>query len=152
MTAAGQTLAFSLSAATLIWPVRSNSLVEADLNKQLIDAGAKLVRSLDKKGLSPDAAFWLYSSDNKAWRLFLVEAKLGEVGPKGVYRQKVIKELPEESQVLSLSDIGLLRSDAPFVQRLRTAFRKGRNVSGTRLMNNVVNGKLIEDAYIYRIA
>jgi len=106
------------------------------------------------KGLSPDAAFWLYSSDTKAWRLFLVEARLGEAGPKGVYRQiqKVMKELPEESQVLSLSDIGLLRSDAPFVQRLRTALRKGRNVSGTRLMNNVVNGKLIEDAYIYRIA
>jgi len=129
-------------------------MVEADLNKQLIEAGAKLVQSLDRKGLSPDAAFWLYSSDNKAWRLFLVEAKLGEAGPKGVYRQiqKVMKELPEESQVLSLSDIGLLRSDAPFVQRLRTAFRKGRNVPGTRLMNNVVNGKLIEDAYIYRIA
>jgi hypothetical protein len=129
-------------------------MVEADLNKQLIDAGAELVQSLDKKGLSPDAAFWLYSSDNKAWRLFLVEAKLGKAGPKGVYRQiqKVMKELPEESQVLSLSDIGLLRSDAPFVQRLRTAFRRGRNVSGMRLMNNVVNGKLIEDAYIYRIA
>lgn len=129
-------------------------MVEADLNKQLIDAGAKLVQSLDKKGLSPDAAFWLYSSDTKAWRLFLVEARLGEAGPKGVYRQiqKVMKELPEESHVLSLSDIGLLRSDAPFVQRLRTALRKGRNVAGTRLMNNVVNGKLIEDAYIYRIA
>jgi hypothetical protein len=129
-------------------------MVEADLNKQLIDAGAKLVQSVDKKGLSPDAAFWLYSSDSQAWRLFLVETKLGKAGPKDVYRQiqKVMKELPEESQVLSLSDIGLLRSDAPFVKRLRTAFRTGRNIDGIRFTNNVVNGNLIEDAYIYRIA
>jgi hypothetical protein len=129
-------------------------MVEADLNQQLIDAGAKLVQSLDKKGLSPEAAFWLYSSDSQTWRLFLVETRLGKAGPKGVYRQiqKVIKELPEESRVLSLSDIGLLQSDAPFVKRLRTAIKTGRNISGIRFTNDVVNGNLIEDAYIYRIA
>jgi hypothetical protein len=129
-------------------------MVEAELNKQLIDAGAMLVQTLDQKGLAPDAAFWLYSSDTQTWRLYLAEAKVAKSGPKGVYRQiqKLIKELPEDYRVLTLSDIGLLRSDAPFIRRLRKAVRTGRELSGVRFTNEVVNGNLIEDAYVYRIA
>lgn len=128
-------------------------MVEAELNERLIEAGAKLVKTLDQKGLAPDAAFWLYSSDNRTWCLYLAEAKVAKSGPKSVYRQiqKLIKELPEDSRVLSLSDIGLLRSDAPFIQKLRRAGKTGRRISGVRFTNEVVNGSLIEDAYIYRI-
>ena len=129
-------------------------MVEAELSKRLIDAGAELIQSLDNKGLRPDAAFWLYSSEAQSWRLFLAEAKVGKAGPKNVYRQiqRIMKELPDDSQVLSLSDVGLLRSDAPFIQLLRTAISTGSGISGIRFTNNVVNGNLIEDAYIYRVA
>ena len=129
-------------------------MVEPALNEQLIDAGADLVRRLDSKGLSPDAAFWLYSSEAQSWRLFLAESKLGKSGPKDVYRQiqKIMKGLPKQSQVLNLSDIGLVRSDSPFVQLMRTAIRTGPGISGIRFTNNVVNGNLIEDEYIYRLA
>lgn len=124
------------------------------LNKELIDAGAELVQRLDDKGLRPDAAFWLYSSETQSWRLFLAEAKLPSAGPKHVYRniQKVMKDVPEDSRILGLSDIGLLRSDAPLIKSLRTAIKTSHGISGIRVTNSVVNGNLIEDAYIYRVA
>lgn len=129
-------------------------MVETELTQQLIDAGADLVLNLDKKGISPDAAYWLYSSELEGWRLYLAEAKVGRTGPKGVYRQiqRIIKNLPAESRVLELSDIGLVRSDSPFIRKLRTAIRTGHGISGIRFKNNVINGNVIEDAYIYRVA
>ena len=118
-------------------------MVETILNQQLIDAGAELVRNLDRKGLSPDAAFWLYSSESQSWRFYLAEAKLGKAGPKDVYRQiqKIMRELPEENHQFDLSDIGLVRSDAPFIKLLRTAIRTGPKLSGIRFTNNVCERK-----------
>ena len=40
--------------------------------------------------------------------------------------------------------------DAPVVALLRTAIRTGPGISGIRFKNNVIDGTLIEDAYIYR--
>ena len=57
-------------------------MVEANLTKELIDAGAKLVQKLDKRGLAPDAAFWLYSPEEQTWKLVLVEVKLAKRVPK----------------------------------------------------------------------
>lgn len=129
-------------------------MVETELTQQLIDAGADLVLNLDEEGINPDAAFWRYSSELGGWRLYLAEAKLGRTGPKVVYRQiqRIIKNLPAESRVLELSDIGLVRSDSPFIRKLRTAIQTGHGISGKRIKNNVINGNVIEDAYIYRVA
>ena len=57
-------------------------MVETGLTRELIDAGAKLVEKLDERGLAPDAAFWLYSPEEEAWKLLLVEVKLAKKGPK----------------------------------------------------------------------
>ncbi len=62
-------------------------MVEANLTKELIDTGAKLVQKLDKRGLAPDAAFWLYSPEEQTWKLVLVEVKLAKKGPKAAYAE-----------------------------------------------------------------
>ena len=79
-------------------------MVEANLTKELIDAGAKLVEKLDKRGLSPDAAFWLYSPEEQTWKLVLVEVKLAKRGPKAAYAE-IQKILASEK------DLGNLRLD-----------------------------------------
>ena len=64
----------------------------------------------------------------------------------------VMDAIGEPVHLVGLSDIGLLRTDAPIIRSLRTAINTGGGIAGIRFTNNVVNGNLIEDAYIYRVA
>jgi hypothetical protein len=128
-------------------------MVETNLTKELIDAGAKLVEKLDKKGLAPDAAFWLYSPDEQMWKLVLVEATLAKKGPKAAYSaiQKILTS-EKELGTLRLDDLVLEKPDARIVELIRKALRTGSKITGVRFKNNVIDGTLIDDAYIYRAA
>lgn len=130
----------------------AKAMVETSLNKELIDAGAILVRKLDERGSAPDAAFWLYSPDQQSWKLVLVEVKVGKIGPRKAYRdiQKTLSDTPE-IHGLTLDDVSIAKPDSPVIKLLRTAIRTGPGISGIRFKNNVINGTLIEDAYIYRL-
>lgn len=128
-------------------------MVETNLTPELIDAGAALVREMDNVGLQPDAAFWFYFPEIQAWKLVIAEVKVGPEGPREVYRQiqRILGKLPEKPAALSLDDITLAKPDAPIVGLLRRALRTGPGISGIRFQHNVIDGTLIEDAYIYRV-
>ncbi|HEV2884867.1 MAG TPA: hypothetical protein VGW36_08415 [Pyrinomonadaceae bacterium] len=123
------------------------------LRKELIDAGAALIRKLDESGLQPDAAFWYYFPDAQVWKLVVVEVKVGKRGPKEIYRQiqRMLGKMKNEVTELSLDDLALAKPDSPLVTLLRTAVQTGSGIHGIRFSNNVVNGTVIEDAYIYRL-
>jgi outer membrane PBP1 activator LpoA protein len=129
-------------------------MVEANLTKELIDAGARLVKKLDEGGLAPDVAFWLYSPEEQTWKLLLVEVKLAKKGPKAAYSevQKILAKYAHELENIKLDDLVLEKPDARIVELIRKAVRTGPTVSGIRFKNNVVDGTLIDDAYIYRAA
>lgn len=129
-------------------------MVETILTKEMIETGATLVRKLDERGLQPDAALWLYSPDVQQWKLVIAEVKVGKKGPKEVYRQiqKILTESADEIAELSLDDVALAKPDAPIIALLRVAIRTGPGISGIRFKNNVINGTLIEDVYIYRLS
>jgi len=129
-------------------------MVAMDLTKELIDAGARLVEKLDKHGLAPDAAFWLYSAEEQAWKLLLVEVALAKKGPKAAYSevQKILAKDGKEFLHLRLEDLVIEKPNAPIVELIRKAVRTGPRVSGLRFKNNVIDGTLVEDAYIYRVA
>lgn len=128
------------------------TMVETSLTKELIEAGANLVRKLDERGLAPDAAFWLYSPDLQAWKLVLAAVKVGQVGPRKVYQeiQETLNDTPE-LQDLTLDVVSISKPDSPVIVLLRTAISTGPGIRGIRFKNNVINGTLIEDAYIYRL-
>lgn len=129
-------------------------MVEETLTKELIDAGAKLVKKLDERGLAPDAAFWLYSPEKQSWKLLLVDVKLAKRGPKAAYAevQKILEGSTMELKNIKLDDLVVEKPDAHIVKLIRKAVRTGPAVSGIRFRNNVVDGTLIDDAYIYRAA
>ena len=129
-------------------------MVEETLTPELVESGAELVRKLDASGLAPDAAFWLYSPDNESWKLILVEVTLARRGPRAGYAeiQKVLSRHAGELSGLMLHHLVLEKPDAQIISLLRKVSRTGRGVSGIRLKNNVIDGTLIEDAYIYRVA
>jgi len=128
-------------------------MVETFLTKEMIDAGASLVRELDERGIRSEAAFWLYFPEAQTWKLVIAQAKVGEEGPKRLYGriQEVIEEMSRETREISLEDVALSKPDAPVVSLLRVAVRTGPGIEGIRFRNNVVNGTVIEDAYIYRL-
>ena len=128
-------------------------MVETSLTKEMIDSGAKLIGRLDECSVRPDAAFWFYFPDTQEWKLVLAEVKVGTQGPKEVYReiQEVLSKFSKDIGDLSLDNIALSKMDAPIVSLLRIAMRTGPGISGIRFKNNVINGTVIEDAYIYRL-
>jgi len=134
--------------------VGEEKMVAMTLTKEMIEAGAALLRKLDSSGVQPNAAFWFYFPDVQQWKLVLAEIKLGESGPRQIYKkiQEVISADQTEMQDLALDDITLAKPDAPIVGLMRLAIRTGPGISGIRFTNNVINGTVIEDAYIYRLA
>lgn len=128
-------------------------MVEPNLTKEMIDAGAALIRKLDERGIQPDAALWLYFPDLQTWKLVIAQEKVGVEGPKQLYRQiqELMEELSQEIHKLSLDDVTLSKPDAPIIALLRMTIHTGPGLSGIRFRDNVVNGTVIEDAYIYRL-
>lgn len=128
-------------------------MVETQLTQELIREGATLVEALDNAGVSPDAALWFYFPDINAWRLLLAEVKVGPEGPRGVYRvvQKTLQGLQNQISHISLEDVVLAKPDAPIIKLLAKAIATGPGIKGIRFTHNVIDGTLIEDAFIYRL-
>lgn len=128
------------------------TMVADRLNKEAIDAGAKLIRKLDGTDLEISAAFWYLVPEQDVWRLMLASPEVDTEGPRFVYAkvQQVIRRLDSQSPI-SLSDVSVIDSKDPLVRLLRTAIHTGPQVSGIRFTRNTVNGHFIEDAYIYRL-
>jgi len=127
-------------------------MVEKHLTPELILEGSKLLQVLDDAGVAPDSALWLYSSDASAWKLLISHVKVGVEGPRDIYRavQKALQRLRNEVTHLDLDDVTVAKSNAPMIALLSKTI-SGPGMSGIRLARNVVDGTLIEDAYIYRL-
>jgi hypothetical protein len=128
-------------------------MVKSNLTKEMMDAGAALILKLDESGIQPEAALWLYYPDRQTWKLVIAQAKVGSEGPKKLYSQiqEIMGEEPEGTPQLSLDDVTLSKPDAPIIMLLRMAIRTGPGISKIRFTDNVIDGTVIEDAYIYRL-
>ncbi len=124
-------------------------MVATYLTDEMIKSGANLVERMDAAGLEPEAAFWLYDAESENWKLLIADAKIGQSGPRDMYRQ--IQKLLSQVSGLSLDEVSLTTPSSSVVTLLRGALRTGPGISGIRFKNNVVNGTVIEDAYIYRL-
>ena len=122
----------------------------AQLTEQMRNAGENVVRLLDKRRFPLRAALWFYLSDKDEWRLFLGMPEVRIKGPKKLYRQ-IQGVLAKGEDLVPLSSVVLVDSKDPLVQLLRTAVRID-DVGGVRFSRNTINGRFIEDAYIYRLA
>ena len=128
-------------------------MVDEILTKEMIKNGAALIGKLDERSLQPDAALWFYFPDIQQWKLLIADVKVGQTGPKELYRkiQQILAEFSDEIEDIKLDDIALVKPDAPIITLLRVAIRTGPGISGVRFQKNVINGVLIEDSYIYRL-
>ncbi|MFH1075567.1 MAG: hypothetical protein V1753_01795 [Pseudomonadota bacterium] len=128
-------------------------VVREVLSEQMIDAGTKLVERLDQSQSNVQAAFWLFSPDEKIWEMMVVSPLVKTDGPKSFYKRvlEANNKADESESVISLNDIGVSDMSNPLVSLLRIAVSTGDGISGIRFSRNTINGTFIEDSYIYRI-
>ena len=128
-------------------------VVKESLSGEMISAGAELTRCLDDAKFLVSASLWYYMSDTNVWRLIIASPKVEVLGIKKAYKQiqSVIFKMPEDKPKISLKDITVIDPKDPLVSLLRVAIKTGDGISGMRFSQNIINGVLIEDTYIYRL-
>jgi hypothetical protein len=127
-------------------------LVKESISTGMIAAGERLARHLNVSELPIDALLWFYSPEENSWRYLVASPEVSKSGPKAVYQKiRGIVEQLSEGEIVPWDDIFVVDSNDPFIQLLRQGIRTGDDIAQIRFSRNVVNGVLIEDAYIYKL-
>jgi len=128
-------------------------VVTDTLTDEMVRAGEQLIQSLDANGFPVRAAFWYYLRESEVWRLVIASPIVSQLGPTVAYRQihNVVDEMATDAAKISLNDITVVENDNHRVSLLRAAVGPKRKAAGIRLSQNVINGLMIDDAYIYRL-
>lgn len=128
-------------------------VVTESLNQQMIDAGAKLIRTLDSSGIDVLAAFWFYLEPSDTWQFVIATPEVQSQGPKRIYeRLQTILGQSKDGGQIALRDISVVSPTDSLITMLRLGIRTGaKDVSGIRFSRNTINGQFIRDAYIYRL-
>lgn len=114
-----------------------------------VEAGRRLIELLDQKGFPVTSAFWLYRSEPESWRMILASPVVDELGSRAAYGK--INEAMEGFEGLStLYEVSLVSPKDELVSLLRKAIGTGQGVQTIRFSHNVIDGRYIEDAVIYR--
>jgi hypothetical protein len=131
--------------------VGEKKMVINTINDRLIKSGEILLKQLDSERVVVDAALWLFFPDMQNWKLLLSFPDLIHKGPKAAYEivQGVLSRIQDVA--FSLDDIVIAKPDASILNLMRMAINTDPGIGGVRFSNNVINGQLIQDSYIYRL-
>jgi hypothetical protein len=127
-------------------------LVKESLTEEMKKAGADLTRKLDEAKWPVVASFWLFIAEENEWKLFLASPKLVSDGPKNAYEaiSDALSTLREHFP--TLESISVMPPNHELVRALRSAIQTGWTIGGIRFSKNTINGRFIDDAYLYRVA
>lgn len=130
-----------------------NVLVKEILTELMIKAGAELTRILDQMNWTVTASLWFYFLEENQWKLLITSPLVGTDGPKRAYQriQEALGNFPQDMPKIYLQDVVLTDNAHPLISLMRVAIRTGGGISGIHFSKNVINGQVIEDAYIYRL-
>lgn len=131
----------------------TETVVKEALSSEMISVGEKLTRILDADNFSPSASLWFFLSESNAWRLILASPEVKTNGLKAAYErvQQILSKSDNADLRIQLKDITLVSHLDPLISLLKVAIKTGKEISGIRFSKNMINGNLIEDAYIYRL-
>lgn len=115
-----------------------------------IEKGREIVKALDQEGVKVASAFWLRDPEAEEFRLVLALPRAKEEGPKAAY--KLVREALERQKCdFRIWHIDVVSTTDETATLLRRAVKTPPDsIGGIRFSHNVVDSKLIEDAYIYR--
>lgn len=131
----------------------TETVVKESLSKEMVDSGEFVTRLLDANNLAVAASFWFFLPDSNVWRLIIASPVVDSTGIRAAYErvQQILSTSNGASIDLHLKDITLVSPTDGLISLLRTAITTGKELSSLRFTGNLINGVLIEDAYIYRL-
>ena len=129
-----------------------NTLVDRDIRQ-----GEAIVRALDDGAdlsMHPLAALWFLFPEEETWRLLVALPAMATDPAQSVYTRLLdIVTHAGSAEHFSFESVGLMPPENPLIDLLSTAIQTPADaVAGIRFSNNTINGQLIPDAYIYRLA
>jgi hypothetical protein len=127
------------------------ALVKEFLTENMVRGGEALTRKLDELGWPVVASFWYFEPDDNRWKLMIASPKVNLDGPKEAYEaiQGALSTL--QDHFTDLQYITVVQPDHPIVQTLAAAIPTGPAIVGMRFSQNTINGRFIDDAYLYRV-
>ena len=130
-----------------------NVLVKEILTESMIKAGAELTRILDQMNWPLTASLWFYFAEENQWKLLISSPSVATEGPKRAYQrvQEALGNFPQDMPKIDLEDVAVTDDSHPLISLMKVAIPTGGGISGIRFSRNVINGQVIEDAYIYRL-
>jgi hypothetical protein len=125
-------------------------LVTEALTDEMIAAGAELTKALDRAQWPVGASFWLFDPEINLWRLVLASPKVDQEGPLKSYRH-VNEVLRRMSIAVPLASVSVVSPNHPNVRAFQSVYPEDRDMKGRRVFRTAINGRFIDDAYVYRI-
>jgi hypothetical protein len=118
----------------------------ATLVNEQIDEGQLFVDHLRSNGFPVDASFWVLTTEDGLWFLYIASAVVDNQGLAAAYR-KVYAELARTGvRWISRSDIKLVGSENP-IAKDAIAYRS--EILATRYAGRKLGKLIVEEAYIY---
>ncbi len=114
-----------------------------------LDAGTKILHSLDAAGVKASVALWILSPDYESWRLVLSSPSIDQTHLLKAYEQ--VAEVLHGRLTYTRPPILILSMKDPFIRELRRIFGKAKDVAGMRLGGQMIGNRFISDAYVYRV-
>ena len=119
-----------------------------------IESGKNLLEVLDKGSIKIFSFFWFFLAESGSWRLIISSPDFEKFDIRKCY-QDFIKDYGNNEAIkdIGISNITLLPNSNDLIKLFKIAIKTDeRSISGIRFTSNVINGILIEDAYIYRLS
>jgi hypothetical protein len=117
-----------------------------------VEMGSELLKVLDEAAFPVTAAAWIYFPDDDEWRLVIRTPKV-EKDLQGALRElaAVLDAKGDLRTRLDLSRVKLVPPKDKVLAAMASMVRVD-GISNIRFSRNVINGMLIDDALIYRLA
>lgn len=125
--------------------------MSAQLTSEMLQAGEDLVRELDRREFPTKAALWLYIEEPNEWRLVIATPNRRSVGPLKSYKS-LLQVMSKIETPIRFSSVALVDAKDSLIKGLSKSFGARSVAGGVRLSHSIINGRFIEDAYVYRVA
>lgn len=116
-----------------------------------IQRGADIVAALDQAKVKVSISLFAKLDEYENWRMVLAARAFDELKLTEAYGLIFESLTAAEIGVEKTPTILILPMNDPFIRELRKIFGKTRSVEGMRLGGQLIGGRFVEDAYVYRI-
>ena len=128
-------------------------MVETELVNDNIAKGFKAIEALDKDGIDIRSAVWLHVPEVSEYRLVLALPVVDREGPEAGYRV-VQRSFARHDVELPLRRVSVVQTSEPLLRGIHRAVGnvgpEGDLDSQARLGPQIIDGFVIDDAWIYR--